>query len=190
MPGFYGENEYDLCGTVVGVVDGDNLLSDRKTKKGDILIGLPSTGLHTNGYSLARKVLLDKFPLDKHIDEIDSTVSESLLAVHKSYLNVLSDALEQDWLLGLSHITGGGLEGNTYRILPDNQKLSIDWDIWEWPSIFKLIQNVGNVPTSDMKRSFNLGIGMVLVINKDDISKAETYLKGKKQDFYILGEIT
>tara|TARA_X000001036_G_C20657720_1_gene797685 strand:- start:425 stop:1417 length:993 start_codon:yes stop_codon:yes gene_type:complete len=189
MPGFYPEDEYDLCGTVVGVVDGDNLLSDRKTNKGDILIGLPSTGLHTNGYSLARKVLLDKFSINEHVQEIASTISESLLSVHKSYLNVLSDSLDQNWLLGLSHITGGGLEGNTYRILPDNQKLLIDWDVWEWPSIFKLIQNVGNVPTSDMKRSFNLGIGMVMIVKKDSLSIAENYLKEKKQDFYVLGEI-
>ena len=189
MPGFYPDDEYDLCGTVVGVVDGDNLLSDRKTNKGDILIGLPSTGLHTNGYSLARKVLLDKFSINEHVQEIASTISESLLSVHKSYLNVLSDSLDQNWLLGLSHITGGGLEGNTYRILPDNQKLLIDWDVWEWPSIFKLIQNVGNVPTSDMKRSFNLGIGMVMIVKKDSLSIAENYLKEKKQDFYILGEI-
>ena len=101
----------------------------------------------------------------------------------------MSDSLDQNWLLGLSHITGGGLEGNTYRILPDNQKLLIDWDVWEWPSIFKLIQNVGNVPTSDMKRSFNLGIGMVMIVKKDSLSIAENYLKEKKQDFYVLGEI-
>ena len=189
MPGFYGEDEYDLCGTVVGVVDGDNLLSDRKTNKGDILIGLPSTGLHTNGYSLARKVLLDRFSIDEHIPELNLSIADSLLSIHKSYLNVLSDALDKDWLLGLSHITGGGLEGNTYRILPKDQKLMIDWDVWEWPSIFKLIQKVGNVPTSDMKRSFNLGIGMVLVIKKDNLVDAETYLKEKKEDYYILGEI-
>jgi len=189
MPGFYGENEYDLCGTVVGAVDGDNLLSNRKTNKDDLLIGLPSTGLHTNGYSLARKVLLDKFSIDEYIPELDSSISDSLLSIHKSYLNTLSDALNQDWLLGLSHITGGGLESNTYRILPRDQKLKVDWNAWEWPSIFKLIQNVGNVPTSDMKRSFNLGIGMVLVIKKNDLSKAETYLKEKKEPYCILGEI-
>jgi phosphoribosylformylglycinamidine cyclo-ligase len=189
MPGFYGENEYDLCGTVVGVVDGDNLLTDRKTNSGDILIGLPSTGLHTNGYSLARKVLLDKYDIDEYIPEIKSTISDSLLSIHKSYLNVLSDSLDQDWLLGLSHITGGGLESNTYRILDKNQKLNIDWNVWEWPAIFKLIQSVGNVPTSDMKRSFNLGIGMVLIIKKESLDKAETYLKEKKEQYHILGEI-
>lgn len=189
MPGFYSDDEYDLCGTVIGAVDGDNLLSDRVIQKGDVLIGLPSTGLHTNGYSLARKVLLDKFKVDEYVSEINSTISESLLSVHKSYLHILDQAIPKDWLLGLSHITGGGLEGNTNRILTGDLKLNVDWDVWEWPNIFKLIQNVGNVPTDDMKKSFNLGIGMVLIIKKDYISDAETYLKNINENYYIIGEI-
>ena len=189
MPGFYSDDEYDLCGTVIGAVDGDNLLSDRVIQKGDVLIGLPSTGLHTNGYSLARKVLLDKFKVDEYVSEINSTISESLLSVHKSYLHILDKAIPKDWLLGLSHITGGGLEGNTNRILTGDLKLNVDWDVWEWPNIFKLIQNVGNVPTDDMKKSFNLGIGMVLIIKKDYISDAETYLKNINENYYIIGEI-
>ena len=189
MPGFYSKDEYDLCGTVIGAVDGDNLLSDRLVQKGDILIGLPSTGLHTNGYSLARKVLLDKFKVDEYVSEIDSTIAESLLSIHKSYLHSLEGALSQDWLLGLSHITGGGLEANTKRIISSDLNLNIDWNIWEWPSIFKLIQDVGSVPLNDMRKSFNLGIGMVLIIKKDQISDAETYLKNLKEDYYIIGEI-
>ena len=189
MPGFYSDDEYDLCGTVIGAVDGDNLLSDRIIQKGDILIGLPSTGLHTNGYSLARKVLLEQFKVDEYVSEIDSTISESLLSIHKSYLNILQEAISKDWLIGLSHITGGGLEGNTNRILNDDLKLNIDWDVWEWPNIFKLIQNVGNVPVEDMKKSFNLGIGMVLIIKKNHISDAETYLKNINENYYIIGEI-
>ena len=189
MPGFYSDNEYDLCGTIIGVVDGDNLLSDKIKNKGDILIGLPSTGLHTNGYSLARKVLLDRFSVDEHIPEINSCLTDSLLSVHKSYLNVIKDCLDKEWLLGLSHITGGGLEGNTYRILSENQKLCINWDAWEWPSIFKLIQDVGNVPTSDMKKSFNLGIGMVLIVKKEHLDKAEYYFKEKEESYFIIGEI-
>tara|TARA_Y100001970_G_scaffold5943_1_gene6704 strand:+ start:15494 stop:16486 length:993 start_codon:yes stop_codon:yes gene_type:complete len=189
MPGFYGKDEYDLCGTVVGVVDGDNLLSDRKINKGDLLVGLPSTGLHTNGYSLARKVLLNKFSIEEYIPELGLSIADSLLSIHKSYLNILSDALGQGWLLGLSHITGGGLEGNTYRVLSEEQKLKVDWDAWEWPPIFKLIKDVGNVPTSDMKRSFNLGMGMVMIIEKENITKAETYLKEKKEPYCILGEV-
>ena len=190
MPGFYSEDEYDLCGTVIGAVDQDNLLSDRKISKGDIMIGLPSTGLHTNGYSLARKVLLDKFKVDEYVSDIDSTIADSLLSIHKSYLNSIEGALSQDWLLGLSHITGGGLEGNTNRVIPSDLNLNIDWSVWEWPNIFNLIQTVGKVPTDDMKKSFNLGIGMVLIIKKDNLSDAETYLKKNNEKYYIIGEIS
>ena len=190
MPGFYSKDEYDLCGTVIGAVDQENLLSDRKISKGDILIGLPSTGLHTNGYSLARKVLLDKFKVDEYVSDIDSTIGDSLLSIHKSYLNSIEGALSQDWLLGLSHITGGGLEGNTNRVIPSDLNLNIDWDVWEWPNIFNLIQTVGKVPTDDMKKSFNLGIGMVLIIKKDNLSDAETYLKKNNEKYYIIGEIS
>ena len=189
MPGFYSDDEYDLCGTVIGAVDGDNLLSDRVIQKGDILIGLPSSGLHTNGYSLARKVLLDKFEVDQYVSEIDSTIAESLLSIHKSYLHILENAISKDWLLGLSHITGGGLEGNTKRILNDNLKLNVNWDAWKCPNIFKLIQSVGNVPVEDMRKSFNLGIGMVLIVKKNHISDAETYLKNLNENYYIIGEI-
>ena len=104
MPGFYSEDEYDLCGTIVGVVDKEKLLSNRKKSRGDILIGLPSTGLHTNGYSLARKVLLDKFEINEHVSDINSSISEALLAIHKSYLPIVDPILNEDWLLGLSHV--------------------------------------------------------------------------------------
>jgi len=189
MPGFYTEDEYDLCGTIVGVVDKKNLLSNRSVNKDDILIGLPSTGLHTNGYSLARKVLLDKFSVDEYIPEIDSSLAQSLLSVHKSYLNVMEEALDKDWLLGLSHITGGGLEGNTYRILSKNQTLEIDWNSWERPSIFNLIQEKGKVPESDMKKSFNLGIGMIVIVQKDQLNKAQEYFETKKEPYFIVGKI-
>ena len=189
MPGFYTEGEYDLCGTIIGVVDKKNLLSSREVNKGDILIGLPSTGLHTNGYSLARKVLLDQFTVNEYIPDIDSSLDQALLSVHKSYLNVMEDALDKDWLLGLSHITGGGLEGNTYRILSKGQMLDIDWNAWERPSIFNLIQDKGKVPDSDMKKSFNLGIGMVLVIKKNQLNTAQEYLEGKKEPHFIIGKI-
>ena len=189
MPGFYTADEYDLCGTIIGVVDKKNLLSSREKNKGDILIGLPSTGLHTNGYSLARKVLLDKFSVEQYIPEIDSSLSESLLSVHKSYLNIMEDALDKKWLLALSHITGGGLESNTYRVLSNNQKLEINWNAWERPSIFNLIQEEGQVPDSDMKKSFNLGIGMVLIVKKDELGKAQDYLKEKKEPYFIIGQV-
>ena len=189
MPGFYGEDEYDLCGTIIGVVDEKNLLSKRKVENQDILIGLPSTGLHTNGYSLARKVLLDKYDIDENIESLGSSLSEALLAIHESYLPIMDKILDKNWLVGLSHITGGGLVGNTNRIIDQNQKLDIDWTKWEWPSIFKLIQESGNVPTEDMKKSFNLGIGMVMVVKKNYLKDAETYLQSKNQDYHIIGKV-
>jgi len=189
MPGFYSEDEYDLCGTIIGVVDEKNLLSKRKVENGDILIGLPSTGLHTNGYSLARKVLLDKYDIDQYIPSIDSKLSESLLAVHKSYLPIMDEILTENWLVGLSHITGGGLIGNTKRIIDKNQTLDIDWKKWEWPSIFKLIQDSGNVPTDDMRNSFNLGIGMVMLVKKNYIEDATKYLESKNQKYHIIGKV-
>ena len=189
MPGFYGEDEYDLCGTIIGVVDEKNLLSKRKVENQDILIGLPSTGLHTNGYSLARKVLLDKYDIDENIESLGSSLSEALLAIHESYLPIMDKILDKNWLVGLSHITGGGLVGNTNRIIDQNQKLDIDWSKWEWPSIFKLIQESGNVPTEDMKKSFNLGIGMVMVVKKNYLKDAETYLQSKNQDYHIIGKV-
>ena len=189
MPGFYGEDEYDLCGTIIGVVDEKNLLSKRKVNSEDILIGLPSTGLHTNGYSLARKVLLDKYGIDEFIPSINSTLSESLLAVHKSYLPVMDKILTESWLVGISHITGGGLIGNTKRIIDKNQSLDIDWSKWEWPSIFKLIQDSGSVPTDDMQNSFNLGIGMVMIVKESYIEDAKKYLQSKNQEYYVIGKV-
>ena len=189
MPGFYGKDEYDLCGTIIGVVDKKYLMSNKNIENGDILIGLPSTGLHTNGYSLARKVLLNNYDINQYIPEINSTLSESLLAIHKSYLPIMNDILTENWLVGLSHITGGGLIGNTNRVINENQSLEIDWTQWEWPSIFKLIQNVGNVPTDDMKQSFNLGVGMVMIIKKKYLKDAENYLDLKNQKYYVIGKV-
>ena len=189
MPGFYDQDEYDLCGTIVGVVDEKNMLANRTISKGDILIGLPSTGLHTNGYSLARKVLLDKFTLDEHVPDLNSSVSESLLSIHKSYLPILEPILEREWLVGLSHITGGGLIGNTKRIIKDTQTLNIDWNSWECPEIFNLIQSKGSVPIEDMRQSFNMGIGMVLIIQKSQISKAKSYLDSINEKYTIIGKV-
>ena len=189
MPGFYGQDEYDLCGTIIGVVDKKHLLSNKNIESGDILIGLPSTGLHTNGYSLARKVLLDKYDINEYIDSIGSKLSDALLAIHKSYLPITESILNEEWLLGLSHITGGGLVGNTTRIINKNQNLDIDWNSWEWPSIFNLIQESGNVPTDDMRQSLNLGIGMVMIIRKNNLQDAEEYLNSKKQKYNIIGKV-
>ena len=190
MPGFYKDEEYDLSGTVVGAVDRTDMMSQRKTQKGDILIGLESSGLHTNGYSLARKVLLGKYSPDQYLDEIESTVGDALLAIHRSYLKVLSPILKESWLHGISHVTGGGIIENTERVISsESQNIQINWDSWSVPSIFNLIEREGNVPQEDMRRSFNLGIGMILIVDKNSLSEAQAHLKSLNERFYIIGEI-
>ena len=190
MPGFYQDGEYDMSGTIVGVVDRKYMLPNRKTSKGDILIGLPSTGLHTNGYSLARKILLSNYGVNEFIDSIGCTVADALLAIHKSYLHVADAILEKDWLRGISHITGGGIINNTMRILEKNQGLNIDWDSWERPEIFKLIQKLGSVPEDDLRQSMNLGIGLILVVRPEGLSECLTHLESLDEAYYNLGKVT
>ena len=189
MPGFYKKNEYDISGTVIGVVDKKNMLSNRLVEKGDILIGLPSTGLHTNGYSLARKVLLDNFQIDEFIPDLNSTIAESLLSIHKSYLNILSPILNDPDLHALSHITGGGIVGNTSRVVNNSQSIKIDWTSWERPEIFNLIQNVGNVPENDIRKSMNLGIGLILIVSKNSLIRFENHFKSINEPYSIIGHI-
>jgi len=189
MPGFYDENKYDISGTIVGVAEKENMLPNRLTTAGDLIIGLYSNGLHTNGYSLARKVLLQKFTIGEYVDEIKSTIEDELLKIHRSYLHVLDTILDKRWLKSLSHITGGGIIENTHRVLSPNQDLKIDWDAWEWPQIFKLIQNAGNINKQDMIRPFNLGIGMILIIDKNHLSDLKKHLSIHKEKFAILGEV-
>ena len=189
MPGFYDNKKYDVSGTIVGVVEKDKMLSNNKVDKGDILIGLPSNGLHTNGYSLARKVLLDKYKIGKYVETLGCTIDEELLKIHKSYLPILSDILNKPWLKALSHITGGGLIENTHRVLEKGQDININWKSWEWPSIFKLIQEEGNIKFNDMVRPFNLGIGMVLIINKNKFYELEKHLNQLNEKYYYIGEV-
>ncbi len=189
MPGFYQTGEYDMSGTIIGVVDKNNMLPNRKTKSGDVLIGLKSTGLHTNGYSLARKVLLGHFDVDDYVDQLGCTLQESLLAIHRSYLPIIEPILEKDWLISLSHITGGGIVDNTMRVIGENQNISIDWDAWEWPTIFSLIQDLGNVPTDDMRHSMNLGIGLIIIVRKENVSDLEKHLQSNNEPYYHLGTV-
>jgi phosphoribosylformylglycinamidine cyclo-ligase len=186
MPGMYQENEYDIAGTIVGVVDKENMINGEKIKKGDVLIGLLSNGLHTNGYSLARSVLLEKFKTDEYIPELSCTLSEELLKIHRSYLRTVENIKNSVNIKGMSHITGGGIIGNTKRIVPENLKIQIDWNSWDRPQIFKIIQKTGDVPEEDMRITFNLGIGLILVVNKNDVDKVME-LSGEKSK--IIGEI-
>ncbi|MGB9852749.1 MAG: phosphoribosylformylglycinamidine cyclo-ligase [Candidatus Kapaibacteriota bacterium] len=188
MPSFYAEGEYDISGTIVGVVDKSKILNGLNITKGDVLIGLASNGLHTNGYSLARNVLLSRFSLDQYFEELGCTLGEELLKIHKSYLHSVYPLVEKSLIKGISHITGGGILGNTKRILPDGLSLKIEWDSWEVPQIFQLIQKIGDVPNEEMRNVFNLGIGLILIVAKDHISSVLNYLANKEKCF-IIGEV-
>jgi len=171
MPGLYAEDEYDMSGTIVGIVDKSGVIDGSNIKKGDVLIGFPSNGLHTNGYSLARKVLLPKFKINEKIDELGSTLGDELLRVHKSYLRLISYLNKNMKIKGFSHITGGGIIGNTKRVLPEGLRLNVKWDEWEMPAVFRLIQQTGKISLEEMRNVFNLGIGLIAVISPDDESR-------------------
>ncbi len=192
MPGMYGMEDYDIAGTIVGIVDEKKILNGKNVRKGDVLIGLPSTGLHTNGYSLTRRVLLGKFELDAHFDELGKTLGDALLAVHRSYLKSIHPLLNSSiskYIHGLSHITGGGIEGNTMRVVPSELMLNVDWNAWQRPAIFNIIQNVGEVPEEDMRRTFNLGVGLILLVESKGVDTVISALKQKKEKPFVMGEI-
>ncbi|MDR9365184.1 MAG: phosphoribosylformylglycinamidine cyclo-ligase [Balneolaceae bacterium] len=190
MPDIYDKGEFDLAGTIVGVVDRDQLITGKKIQKGDLLIGFKSSGLHTNGYSLARKVLFSEYDVNDQPEELDRTVGNELLQVHKSYLNVISELKEVDGVHGFSHITGGGIVGNTKRILPDGLKLDLDWKSWKRPAIFDLIQKRGNVPEDDMRATFNLGIGLITVISPSKVDEVEKMCSELGEEIYKIGSVT
>jgi phosphoribosylformylglycinamidine cyclo-ligase len=189
MPGFYSENEFDIAGMIVGIVEKSRIIDGKSIKKGDILIGLPSSGLHTNGYSLARKVLFPKYKINTYIDELGKTIGEALLAVHRCYLKQISSVWDKINVKGLSHVTGGGLVGNTMRIIPDGLSLKINWNSWEISPIFKLIQKIGDVPDEDMKRTMNLGVGIVAIVEPNDVNKLIDEFISLGEKPFVVGEV-
>lgn len=168
MPGLYNEKDYDVSGTIVGVVEKIKIIDGKRIQKGDLLVGFPSTGLHTNGYSLARKVLLEKYKATDFVDQINNTIGNELLKIHKSYLHLITTLQNSVDVKGLSHITGGGIIGNTSRIIPKGLALQIHWGNWEMPAIFKLIQHTANISNEEMRKVFNCGIGLIAVIAPSD----------------------
>ena len=170
MPGVYAVGEYDLAGFVVGLVDRSRIIDGRNIVPGDLIIGMPSDGLHTNGFSLARRILFEMLSLtvESDVDEFQSTVGAELLRPHRSYLRWLWPAIETGAVKGIAHITGGGLSENIPRILPDGCMARIDRDTWVVPPVFTFLQTQGNVPVEDMYRTFNMGIGMILVCAERD----------------------
>lgn len=190
MPGFYSDNEYDVAGFIVGIVDNDKIVDGKNIKSGDLLIGLPSTGLHTNGYSLARHIVFDQLKLnvDSKVDELPGTIGEELLKVHRSYLKPVSRLLENNLVKGMAHITGGGFLDNIPRILPDNTAVQIE-RTWPVPPIFQFLCDKGNVGMDERYRVFNMGIGMVLFVDKSNLTQTETLLKEMDEKYYLIGQV-
>ena len=165
MPGFYGDGEYDLAGFIVGAVDRSRLITGRMIAVGDVLVGVPSSGLHTNGYSLARRIIFERLRLDvgSYVPELSRTVGEALLEPHRSYLQMVQPLLDAGRIKGMAHITGGGITDNLPRVLPHGTAAVIDRSAWEVPALFTWLQRSGNVPDEDMLRTFNMGIGLIIV---------------------------
>lgn len=191
MPGFYAPGEYDLAGFIVGAVEKKQMLSGRKIKAGDVLIGLPSTGLHTNGYSLARKLLFEvaAHKPDTFLKEVGATVADDLLRVHRSYLRPIQSLMKAGVLKGAAHITGGGITENTPRMLPAGVAAEIEWGSWPVLPIFEFLRKLGNIPDEDYRRSFNLGIGMIFAISKKNLAKAEQVLDRAGESYYPIGRV-
>jgi phosphoribosylformylglycinamidine cyclo-ligase len=178
MPGFYVDGEYDVAGFIVGAVARDRLIDGRTIQPGDALIGLPSSGLHTNGYSLARRIAFDVAGLrvDSHVPELGVTVGEALLEPHRSYLPVIKPLLASGLIKGMAHITGGGITDNLPRIFPHGTAAVIDRSAWQVPAIFEWLQQTGNVPDQDMLRTFNMGIGLIVACEESDADRLLTAL--------------
>jgi phosphoribosylformylglycinamidine cyclo-ligase len=191
MPGFYAANEYDLAGCIVGWVRRRDILDGSRIRPGDAIIGLPSLGLHTNGYSLARKVLIDQagLRLSQRVPELGRRLDEELLAPHRCYGPLLGPLHQKGWLAGLVHITGGGITDNTPRILPGQCAAEIHLGSWLVPPIFNLISSLGKVRQAEMLHTFNMGLGMLLIVPKKNVANVTGTLRRKKEKFWIVGRI-
>jgi len=191
MPDVYAPEDYDLAGFIVGMVDRDRALTGAGVSEGDALVGLPSAGLHTNGYTLARKALFEtsRYPIDARIDELGTTLGAALLAPHKSYLSALEPLLERRKLRALAHITGGGFAGNIPRVLPRGLAARVRKSSWPVPPLFRLIQKAGSVPEDEMYRTFNMGIGMVAMVAPQDLHEVEHSLERRGETAYVIGSV-
>jgi phosphoribosylformylglycinamidine cyclo-ligase len=191
MPGFYSPGEYDLAGSIIGVLNKQDMINGSKIQAGDVLIGLKSNGLHTNGYSLARKVILEvhNINISTHVDELGMSWGETLLKVHKSYKNVVQNVRSIPGLNGISHITGGGIEGNTKRLLRKGLTLHVDWNAWEPLTEFKMMQKLGDIEDVEMRRAFNLGIGLVFVASPESVDSIISQAKECDEAPIIIGQV-
>ncbi len=195
MPGFYADGEYDLAGTIVGAANRPDLITGEKIEPGDVLLGLPSNGLHTNGYSLARKLLFEvaKYGPDQYVNELKDKTGGALMRTHRSYLSVIKKLTaggpESGLVSGLAHITGGGITENLPRILPRGFDAVVDLSTWTVPPLFTHLQQLGNVEQDEMFRTFNMGIGLIAVIPAEQIKKAKAILNRANERHCLIGRI-
>lgn len=192
MPGFYHDGEYDVAGFIVGAVDRARLIDGKSITAGDVLIGLPSNGLHTNGYSLARKIVFEelKLKVDTHVPDLGETVGQALLRPHRSYLPVIKPLLSKGQIKGMAHITGGGITDNLPRVLPPGTAARVNRTSWRVPAIFRWLGESGRVPEYDLRRALNMGIGMILVVGKNDVDAVrQDLLNAGEANSLVIGEI-
>jgi phosphoribosylformylglycinamidine cyclo-ligase len=191
MPGLYADGEYDLAGFIVGAAERTQLLTGTKIRAGDVLLALPSTGLHTNGYSLARKLLFEVagYGPETVLAETGVAVGDTLLAVHRSYLKPIQALMAAGLLRGAAHITGGGITDNTPRMLPKDLAVRIDTAAWRIPPIFEVLRRVGNIPEDDYRRTFNLGVGMILAVPARGAARAEAVLAKAGESAFRIGTV-
>ena len=191
MPGFYAEGEYDLAGFIVGVVEREKIVTGKTVEPGDIILGLPSTGLHTNGYSLARKLLFEvaKYEPETYVNEIKGKVGNELMQTHRSYWGIIKKLVAAECVSAMAHVTGGGITENLPRVLPRGTAAVIEFGSWPVLPIFTHLQSLGNVPQEEMMRTFNMGLGMLLVVPSKKFKKAETVLDRAGEKYYAVGRI-
>jgi phosphoribosylformylglycinamidine cyclo-ligase len=190
MPGFYADGEYDLAGFIVGIVDRDRLITGKDIQPGDVLVGLPSTGLHTNGYSLARKLIFETAghkPGDR-VPALKEKAGVALMKVHRSYLPAIRQLTRRGVVAGMAHITGGGITENLPRILPKNISAEIDLVSWPVPPLFRYLQQLGDVPQDEMLRTFNMGIGLIAVVPQSKWKLTQSLLGRLGERFYVVGQ--
>jgi phosphoribosylformylglycinamidine cyclo-ligase len=191
MPGFYPDGEYDLAGFIVGVVDREKIVTGKDVQIGDIILGLPSTGLHTNGYSLARKLLFEvgHYSPETYVNEIKNKVGNELMRTHRSYWPVLRKLVDGQCVAAMAHITGGGITENLPRVLPKGMAAVIELGSWPVLPIFEHLQQLGNVPQEEMLRTFNMGLGMLLVVPSAKFKKAQSVLERVGEKYFTVGRV-
>jgi len=191
MPGFYPDGEYDLAGFIVGVVDREKIVTGKDVQIGDIILGLPSNGLHTNGYSLARKLLFEvgHYSPETYVNEIKNKVGNELMRTHRSYWPVLRKLVDGQCVAAMAHITGGGITENLPRVLPKGMAAVIELGSWPVLPIFEHLQQLGNVPQEEMLRTFNMGLGMLLVVPSAKFKKAQSVLERVGEKYYTVGRV-